>query len=849
MKNRWIIWAMSLVMLFALAQTATAWNQGTHRQINSEAVQLFLSQMEGKEKYQLGPITEELRQKPYRGIAAASSGLYVQDYQSALGNYTMPQWITLGGDWADEPHLYSSLRHFYDPFSRVKPYLTDQWLVHGVLYESPGIDAKTWGLDHPDNPFCFKQGLTYYKLAMEVREDVPPPGDPMNNHFKTNLILDPVDPGDQREYFLAMAYRALGETMHMLGDMTQPAHVRNDAHPLDEPIESRVFSEHVRNAAADPLLDPRITPFLASAGGGLQWPEQLFDVVAAFTNKYFYSADTIYDQPSLVIPNNYSIFALPYSEPQFADLQERYTRVQGYLIERRVKRYEGQGGAFEWTTVPMAQERLSFHWFDPDQSIWIDAKEVAGRFGGNHGRYHIPNAYAPHQARVLLPIAIYANADLMDMFFPTMELTATFINEGIQQGDIPDEDYYRYVINVDADMVHHQQRDPAWSEYDLLIEYTGPAALIISEDEKPVRQRKLHFIKGKIDKIEMPDGTLSPRDLELYATLGERTLTEEEAFYLIADNQSVHVEIKAGTRHFQSDPWLFEAEEPTVAIMPPRIMTYEMAKGATEVTHDFEASGTPDDLYRFEWDFDDGTTYTDTPGRGEHSKVSHTYTNLSNGDQFYPSVRIFTLKGYEVLAVDQISIRIQGDSDVFSYNCGWSPDYSKLRPIETAKELYYQDSQTGKRHGLYLSYDTPAKDLVTAAGCYNQDAKHGSWTGWFWGSGALRSQTEYDNGVAVGTHIDYYEAGKGDYHYTMNGGKFNQHEYANNLRNGTSIRWYPNGQKEWEYQYKDGMQHGSVTIWYMDGSLWVTGSYFNNQRSGAWIWYNKDGTISRQQTY
>ncbi len=277
MKNKLIIWALSLVMLFALAQNAAAWNQGTHRQINYEAVQLFLSQMEEKEKYQLGPITRELLSEPYRGIAVSSSGLLIKDYQIEAGSYTMPQWITLGGDWADEPHVYSSLRHFYDLFSRVKPYLTDQWLLHGVIYASPGIDAKTWGLDHPDNPFSFKQGLTYYKLAMEVREDVPPPGDPMSVHFKTNLILDPVDPADQRGYFLAMAYRALGETMHMLGDMTQPAHVRNDAHPLDEPIESRVFSEHVRNATADPLLDPRITPFLASAWGGLQWPEQLFD--------------------------------------------------------------------------------------------------------------------------------------------------------------------------------------------------------------------------------------------------------------------------------------------------------------------------------------------------------------------------------------------------------------------------------------------------------------------------------------------------------------------------------------------------------------------------------------------
>ena len=58
-------------------------------------------------------------------------------------------------------HLYASVRHFYDPLALVKPYLTDQFWAHGVLYEAPGIDAKTWGLDHTDNPFSFKIGRAH----------------------------------------------------------------------------------------------------------------------------------------------------------------------------------------------------------------------------------------------------------------------------------------------------------------------------------------------------------------------------------------------------------------------------------------------------------------------------------------------------------------------------------------------------------------------------------------------------------------------------------------------------------------------------------------------------------------
>lgn len=664
MKTKLCCWMLFLVVFLTMASSAAAWNQGTHRQINYEAVNLFNQQMENKKKYELGPLSEELRKESCRGISVASASLLAGDYKIAEGTFTMPQWIMLGGDWADEPNLYASVRHFYDPVSLVKPYLTDQFWAHGVLYEAPGIDAKTWGLEHPDNPFSFRQGLVYYKLAMGVAEDVPLPPVLAPNHFKLNLNIVPADHADQRRIYLALAYRSLGEAMHIMGDMTQPAHVRNDSHPLDEPIETRVFSEHVRNAAADPLLDPRMKPFLASAGGALQDPERLFREVSSFTNRNFYSADTIHDKASSVIPNNYKkLLAHAYPSPQFSDLRESSTSVQGYLIKSSVKRYEGQGGAFDWTTVPMAQERLSFHWFDPDQSIWIDPLESAATFSGATGRYHIPNSYAPKQAKVLLPIAIHANADLMDMFFPTLELAAVFTEKGVQTGTVPGHDEYsRYVIQVDADMTHHQQQDVAWKAYDLKIEYTGPATLVISRDGKPVRKRALHFRKGKLDKIETSGGSLERKTLELYAPLGEGVLAEEEDFYSIEDQQSVHVEIDAGTRHFQSEPWIFKKEDKTVTILPPRLMMYELAKGANQVTHEFEAAGRPDDVYRFVWSFGDGATFTDVVQPGVTSKASHTYENLKAKDRFHPEVRLESMSG-AFLAKDSISIDITEPED------------------------------------------------------------------------------------------------------------------------------------------------------------------------------------------
>ncbi len=292
-------------LLFAGIQPAEGWSQPTHRQINLEAVKLFLGHAIGREKFAWGPFSKKGLSEPLRGVGVTSSSLLPLDFVSAEANLSAQSWIINGGDWADEPHLYASVRHFYDPLrlSGVA-YLTDQSEAHG-LYDSPAIDARTWGLNHPDNPFSFFSALAAYKAALEVRDDLPLPSAISSVHFKTSLSLAPADHDDQRKLYLSRAYRALGESMHMLADMTQPAHVRNDSHPADEPIEAATFSNHVRSAAASPFIDSRIRPFLASAGGTLQAPaERLFRRVASLREHYVLLWIPYTTRDSNVLPNN-----------------------------------------------------------------------------------------------------------------------------------------------------------------------------------------------------------------------------------------------------------------------------------------------------------------------------------------------------------------------------------------------------------------------------------------------------------------------------------------------------------------------------------------------------------------
>ena len=648
---------LAALSLFAAAPAET-WSQHPHRQINLEAVKLFLSRTGGKEKYRMGPFSEKGLSAPLRGVAVTSSSLLASGFVSAEASLSAQSWIISGGDWADEPHLYSSVRHFYDPLSLSGvAYLTDQSEGHG-LYDSPATDARTWGLTHSDNPFCFLTALSAYKIALEVRYDDPLPRALGSVHFKTSLSLVPRDNDDLRSLQLSRAYRALGESMHKLGDMTQPAHVRNDSHPADEPIEAATFSDHVRKAAAAPFVDSRVQPFLASAGGTLQEPAELFRQVASFVNKTFYSLDTIYDKESKVLPNNRQ---KGYPSPQLMDLAVEKKKIPGFIKEQEVRRFYG---VFDGKRASMIQDRLSFHWFDPEQSFISDfegAKEKGGRAVAvalrRLGPFQVPHAFAAEQGEILLPVAIHACADLMDLFYPTLELKAEFEEkESETEGADPRATPLR-IIEVKASMKHHSEKDPAWKANGLTIQYSGPAQLVVREKKKTVYTRKILFVKGAPKQIENKEGGMEDSPLRLFAAGTVEPLSEEELFYEIKPGQEAFLKIEAGSRVFESEAWK-EEEKSEVSILPPRVLVLELADDASEAEHEFEAALKPKKPHLLEWDFGDGTPVAeDRKEPGENSVQQHRYTGLKPGDSFSPTVRLLDDKG-RILAEDSIPITV-----------------------------------------------------------------------------------------------------------------------------------------------------------------------------------------------
>jgi hypothetical protein len=424
--------ASSLVIAFlgSLALPALAWeNTKAHPTINQRAFDYFLKNTATGAKYRNGPMDREL---VVAGPSVIEPGSF--NITTGLEARTVALWLGHGGYSADEPEVVMSLRHFFDPLAKDQYYLTD--IIGDNAITNPAIDARTWALvgpssgAYPENEFSWQNAMDDYRRAMEQTAN--------------------------REENLARAFRGLGETMHLLADMTQPAHVRNDGHPRSEPIEDAVGKELIEGV--DVNVAPGVT-LTASV------PELLFLNVASYTNATFYSNDTVADVASGIRPFN----GKPtYDKPSLAEL----TYVDGVV-------YRGTDRVLEQT--------------------------LAGYiFGTNAARpFHIPAAFAPDYARHLIPLAVQANARLIDLFLPDLSLTLT-----VQQGTS--------ATTLGGQLAH--KLDSVWTR---AIAYSGPG-ILYKRGGQPIAE--VTFVGGAMTNLSLS----------------------------LAKGDVVYLEVKAGGRVFRS---------------------------------------------------------------------------------------------------------------------------------------------------------------------------------------------------------------------------------------------------------------------------------------------------------
>ncbi len=488
---------------------ARAWDQGkafkAHQEINQQALLRFFAQYGNTLKYANSQVD---RTRNYGGPEVIGNTYIEKTHTVQFGMKSFQEWVIHGGFSADEPELWAAVKHFYNPITNVgPPQLTDQDTLHGLYM--PATSARYWAFASPDNPYSWKKALEYYKKSMEIADDDGARVIPGSDFRDPALTVD--SPAQLRNDYLGKAFRSLGETMHMIADMTQPAHTRNDSHPVFniDPVEAGVTETTVL-AVCDYPVEPGIGAQIDQA----RVIAEMYDYIALFTNEYFYSSDTIYDKDAKVPPHNGEN---PYPLPQFKELIPLASINPPKVATGDPLIY---GRYFNKKLAPLIQKSYIYYAFGPMVS---PAK-----------RWIVPMAFAFDQAGVLIPIAIKANIKVIDRFFPTMDFSME-----LQRSSSPSQG--RQEFNVVSRMTHMIDKDLDWQQQGMQpIQYSGPAELWNETKNKRLS-----------DSIQFRNGSLK-KGLILYTGEPKSAPSADADRFQIEDGDSVYMVINAGGRTFKT---------------------------------------------------------------------------------------------------------------------------------------------------------------------------------------------------------------------------------------------------------------------------------------------------------
>jgi hypothetical protein len=178
-----------------------------------------------------------------------------------IAKKTVRDWVVYGGYAADTP-VDVVLSHGYNP-------LTGRgW--DGIFTGS--YEPATEWAESPLNPFSFPRAQEYLARAIAA-----PTGDD--------------GPGRDAAVAYGNAWRSVGESMHMVSDMTVPSHVWIDRHPVSDPFEDSLTRNSVIEVKDKPYSRSVDYEAVLKTGN----VAALMKNLATWTHANFYSEDTIPD--------------------------------------------------------------------------------------------------------------------------------------------------------------------------------------------------------------------------------------------------------------------------------------------------------------------------------------------------------------------------------------------------------------------------------------------------------------------------------------------------------------------------------------------------------------------------
>ena len=507
-----ILWVSYPVFSYNNDNQERTMSGGPHRTINLYAIKAFLNQVGNdplfkKYDFQNG--------NDLMGMAVIQPGDWLDDIQEGLRTGKWYQWVIEGGYSADEPESYMSLRHFYDPLgaNQGATYLTDhvdEILGSMAMGKNPKMDAKWWGALH--SPYSIDKGKEFMISAFSSSDS------------------------QEKEKLFVAAWRSLGETMHLLADMTVPAHVRNDSHPgiwwtnlITDKYRADSYEAYVDQdivdsclGQADPDLLEEINSIPKDEDGFLK-VIQLFDIIAGYTNRNYFSLDTIAGVEKALGQTITNANGMPeYPSPRLEDLD---TDGEGYYYRNDY----------------LGKLYLARILYQEKRSVFGKLKYLP--------QPEIDDFCALSQAKRLIPAAIAGNEKLIEWFVPKIEVIVdSFIlekdemgkNIGVIQGRVvhtPTGMYDQpmlFTLPTDGKvqlMINEQSFEPPLGA--ISIQKGVIEGKIPSLPEVPIKQIGLLLDIGGIMVSSSESKIYS---LQLHPERMDGTTGEKYGFYVTADN-------------------------------------------------------------------------------------------------------------------------------------------------------------------------------------------------------------------------------------------------------------------------------------------------------------------------
>lgn len=381
--------ASTLVVLMLLCPpwpSARAYEIDTHATITEHAFQAALTQGNlGRSLTHLGLSTTTFLQDPTSTIIQDPTCTF--DLHNRPPNASTPLEWTCNGSRHEDDGL-RPLNHFFDDIH------VD--VLSGLCNGVVGISSPDWGLEA--SGIFLNQEFSFNDAR----------------HYFFNGLTLPTK--QERDSNLAKMFRALGQVMHLIQDMANPQHVRDDAHNPDVNIQT--IANLVGCATSSPLYERiidqhRLSSSLNYDGYPLpdfQSPRDFWKTgdgrgLAEFTSSQFVSEGTNFNQfinGATDGKHSYPKLYLPWKEEIYIQLPNTYR--SGYMTfylnivgDLQSPEYNGVAAKFWLITTSI---------FDNDL-ILLGKNPI---FALN--RY---NVYA--YAELLLPRAVGYSAGLLNYFF------------------------------------------------------------------------------------------------------------------------------------------------------------------------------------------------------------------------------------------------------------------------------------------------------------------------------------------------------------------------------------------------------------------------------------------------